>query len=220
MWELTDDAVTLRQTVAAITGRVDEPALLCAYGALAFAAGPEPVWALELQRVGSLEQALPEVRASLLTGTADPLIEAARQVPRRHWLDTVADEDHRYQALRSDAELDRTGHFPREALVAAHLDGRPDRWREVARRLAAGTAAPVEAVIRDVVARDSQTAPLRPPTPSLEPSPEHLPEPSAPPVPTPAAAPLEPADLGRNHIGPALVCRTVRAPLRGHSKIR
>ena len=150
VWALTDDAVLLRQVIAAVGDRIDEAALLCAYGALAFAAGPEPVWALELHRAGSLDAALPPVRDSLLTGSADPLIDAALQVPRRHWLDTLSDEDHRYQALRTDAELDRTGHFPREELVAAQLDGRPDRWREVVRRLAAGTAAPVEAVIRDV----------------------------------------------------------------------
>ncbi|NUR29037.1 MAG: hypothetical protein HOV83_24880 [Catenulispora sp.] len=150
VWDLIDDPVTLRQAVAAVSTRADEDTLVCAYGALAFAAGPEPVWALELQRAGSLEQALPAVRDSLLTGTADPLVDAARKVPRRHWLDAVGDEDRRYQALRTDAELDRIGHFPREALVAAHLDGHPERWRAVARRLAGGAAGPVEAVIREV----------------------------------------------------------------------
>ncbi|GAA1991733.1 hypothetical protein [Catenulispora subtropica] len=150
VWDMTDDPVTLRQVVLAVSGRVTTAALVCAYGALASAVGPEPVWALELQRTGSLEQALPAVRASQLTGTADPLVDAARQVPRRHWLDAVSDQDHRYQALRTDAELDRAGHFPREALVAAHLDGRPERWREVVRRLAGGAAGPVEAVIREV----------------------------------------------------------------------
>lgn len=150
MWALTDDAVALRQVIASVSGRIDEPALLCGYGALAFAAGPEPVWALELQRVGSLDAALPEVRASLLTGTAGPLVDAALRVPRRHWLDTLPEECHRFQALRTDAELDRTGRFPREELVAAHLDGRPDRWREVVRWLAAGVTVPVETVIRQV----------------------------------------------------------------------
>lgn len=45
--------------------------------------------------------------------------------------------------LRAEAELDRTGHFPLEALVAAHLDRRPERWAEVARQVAGGRM-PVE----------------------------------------------------------------------------
>ena len=82
----------------------------------------------------------------MATCTAEPLVEAARQTPRRHWTDALDPEAFGGQLLRAEAELDRTGHFPLEALVAARLDGRPERWREVARRLAAG-AVPVESVI-------------------------------------------------------------------------
>jgi hypothetical protein len=149
VWAMTDDPLMLREVAAAVLRKVDKAALTCTYGALAGAAGPEPVWALELDRVGSLDQALAPVQDSLLTGTAEPLIEAALEVPRKHWIDALSEEQFAYQLLRSEAELGRTGHFPLEALVAAHLDGRPERWGEVAWRLAEG-AAPVQAVIADV----------------------------------------------------------------------
>lgn len=145
-WSLTDAPNLVRHVVSATADRADPATLTCLYGALAEAAGPEPVWALELERTGTLDAALPQVRASMATCTAEPLVEAARQTPRRHWTDALDPEAFGGQLLRAEAELDRTGHFPLEALVAARLDGRPERWREVARRLAAG-AAPVESVI-------------------------------------------------------------------------
>jgi hypothetical protein len=150
VWAMTDDPPMLREVITAVTRRVDKDTLTCAYGALVAAAGPEPAWALELDRTGSLDQALAPVRASMLTGTAEPLVDAARGIPRKHWVDTLTDEHFAHQLLRSDAELDRTAHFPLEALVAAHLDGRPERWAEVAWRLAEGEA-PIGAVIDDVV---------------------------------------------------------------------
>ncbi|WP_194923349.1 hypothetical protein [Catenulispora pinisilvae] len=149
-WALTDAPGPLHELVLALfPDPVEPPMLTCMYAALAEAAGPEPVWALELRRVGTLEQAMPEVRASMAACSADPLIEAARQAPRRHWIDTLDDDGFGCQLLRTEAELDRVGHLPLEALVAEQLDGCPDRWRAVARRLAAG-AGPVESVIAEV----------------------------------------------------------------------
>ncbi len=40
---------------------------------LAEVAGPEAVWALELDRAGTLEEMAPEVRASMAVGTSEPL---------------------------------------------------------------------------------------------------------------------------------------------------
>jgi hypothetical protein len=156
-WDLTDRPSLLRQVVSAVLTRADPATLTCLYGALAEAAGPEPVWALELERTESLDAALPQVRDSMAACSAEPLVDAARQTPRRHWIDALEPEAFGGQLLRADAELDRVGHFPLEALVAAHLDGRPERWREVARRLAAG-AAPVTSVIAAVAALPAASA--------------------------------------------------------------
>ncbi|MBS2533375.1 hypothetical protein KGQ20_11385 [Catenulispora sp. NF23] len=151
-WSLTDAPGPLHELVLALFPDPVEPSMLtCMYAALAEAAGPEPVWALELRRAGTLEQAMPEVRASMAACSAAPLIEAARRTPRRHWIDTLDDDGFGCQLLRTEAELDRTGHLPLEALVAEQLDGRPDRWRAVARRLAAA-AGPVEAVMAEAAA--------------------------------------------------------------------
>jgi hypothetical protein len=150
-WSLIDAPELLRQVVVAALGRADQPTLTCLYGALAEAAGPEPVWVLDLERAGSLDAVLPPVRASMAACSAEPLVEAARQTPRRHWIDVLDPERFGCQGLRAEAELDRTGHFPLEALVATHLDGRADFWCELARRLAAG-ATPVESAIADVAA--------------------------------------------------------------------
>jgi len=156
-WSLLDAPELLRQVVVAALGRADQPTLTCLYGALAEAAGPEPVWALDLERAGSLDAVLPPVRASMALCSAEPLVEAARQTPRRHWIDVLDPEQFGCQGLRAEAELDRTGHFPLEGLVAAHLDGRADFWAELARRLAAG-AAPVEAAIAGVAALTAVSA--------------------------------------------------------------
>jgi hypothetical protein len=93
----------------------------------------------------------------MAAGCADPLLEAARQTPRRHWTEVLDPEQSGCQELRGEAELDRMGHFPLEALVAAHLDGRPERWGQVARRVAAG-AAPVGAVVAETAVLPAATA--------------------------------------------------------------
>ena len=150
-FSLIDAPDLLCLVVAGALDRADTATLTCLYGALAEAAGPEPVWALDLERAGSLDAMLPQVRASMAVGSAEPLLEAAKRTPRRHWIDVLDAEQFGCQGLRGEAELDRMGHFPLEARVAAHLDGRRECWAEVARRLAAG-AVPVEDVIAEVSA--------------------------------------------------------------------
>lgn len=147
-YSLIDAPDLLCLVVAGALDRAETATLTCLYGALAEAAGPEPVWALDLERAGSLDAMLPQVRASMAVGSAEPLLEAAKRTPRRHWIDVLDAEQFGCQGLRAEAELDRMGHFPLEARVAAHLDGRRERWAEVARRLAAG-AVPVEDVIAE-----------------------------------------------------------------------
>ncbi|WP_194925134.1 hypothetical protein [Catenulispora pinisilvae] len=74
---IASDATALHAALQAVLGAVDLGHLLLGYAALAAAAGPEPVWALELERVGSLARAIPEVRASMAAGSAAPLRAAA-----------------------------------------------------------------------------------------------------------------------------------------------
>ncbi|WP_370373871.1 hypothetical protein [Catenulispora sp. GP43] len=156
-WSLTDDPTLLHQVVAGLRDRAEPAVLTCLYGALAEVAGPEPVWALDLERAGSLDAVLPAVRASMAAGTAEPVVEAARRTPRRHWIDLLDPEEFGAQGLRTEEELDRTGHFPLEGLVAARLDGRPELWAEVAWRIATRRM-PVEAAIAAVGAQPAASA--------------------------------------------------------------
>ena len=71
------DATTMHTALHAVLGTVDLGHLLLGYAALAAVTGPEPVWALELERVGSLDRAIPEVRASMAAGSAALLTAAA-----------------------------------------------------------------------------------------------------------------------------------------------
>jgi hypothetical protein len=52
-----------------------------AYATLARTAGPEPVWALEQERVGTLSRMAEPVRASMSTGSVDPILAAADAAP-------------------------------------------------------------------------------------------------------------------------------------------
>jgi len=91
---------------------------IAAYARLAAAAGPEPVWALELERAGSLEKMHEAVRASMASHSDAPLIAAAAgiETPRP---ERIAEPwDAPFGPQRPDT-ADR---------VRAHLDGHPERW--------------------------------------------------------------------------------------------
>jgi hypothetical protein len=95
---------------------------IVAYARLAAAAGPEPVWALELERAGRLEHMHEAVRASMSEHSDAPLRAAASGVerPAPERVTVVWDAD--FQAVRPDT-ADR---------VRTHLDGRPERWLRLA----------------------------------------------------------------------------------------
>lgn len=107
---------------------------LLAYPRLARMAGPEAVWAVELEYCTRLEDMTPAVRASMETNSSAPLEQVAAgieapgrppepplQVPPAHW--------------------------PLEDAVHAHLDHRPERWR-VLIELAGTDPAPVAGLVR------------------------------------------------------------------------
>lgn len=91
---------------------------IVAYARLAEAAGPEPVWALELERAGSLERMHEAVRASMNEHSDEPLRAAAADVARPDPERVAGDWDVHFQQTRPDT-ADR---------VRRHLDGRPERW--------------------------------------------------------------------------------------------
>ena len=65
-----------------VNDRVRVPALRWAgYATLARTAGPEPVWALEKERVGALSRMAEPVRESMATGSVAPILAAAEAAP-------------------------------------------------------------------------------------------------------------------------------------------
>lgn len=95
---------------------------IVAYAHLAAAAGPEPVWALELERAGSLEQMHEAVRASMSAHSDEPLRVAASSIARPDPERVAAGWDADFHPSRPDT-ADR---------VRAHLDGHPELWLRLA----------------------------------------------------------------------------------------
>ncbi|WP_194893662.1 hypothetical protein [Catenulispora pinisilvae] len=101
-----------------------------AYVLLAEVAGVEAVWALELDRVGSLDYMADQVRESMATGDAAPLLAEAAAHPVS---ETIA--AYYAEPLRTEAALDRPPADPMTQLIRPRLDGRPDRWLALAGKL-------------------------------------------------------------------------------------
>ncbi|GAA1960849.1 hypothetical protein [Catenulispora subtropica] len=106
-------------TVLRRGGRVIETdRRIAAYARLAEAAGPEPVWALELERAGSLERMHDAVRASMAAHDDAPLQAAAAGVETRHPERVTRAWDAAFHPTRPDTA----------ERVRALLDGHPGRW--------------------------------------------------------------------------------------------
>ncbi|NUR26998.1 MAG: hypothetical protein HOV83_14340, partial [Catenulispora sp.] len=91
---------------------------IAAYARLAAAAGPEPVWALELERAGSLERMHAAVRASMAAHSDAPLQEAAAGVETPRPERVTEAWDAAFEPVRPDTA----------ERVRALLDGHPERW--------------------------------------------------------------------------------------------
>jgi hypothetical protein len=72
------EAAWARSVIAAAGPDLTPQTRLRAYVRLAEMSAPEVVWAVELTRAGTLSRMMPEVRASMAAGSADPLITAVR----------------------------------------------------------------------------------------------------------------------------------------------
>lgn len=106
----------------------DEPGRIAAYVMLADVAGVEAVWTVELNRAGSLEAMAAYVRASMASGSAEPLIEAAQASPIEDH--TEARRLRASRKSRTDGHLD---HLPDAFvdLIRSRLDGQTNRWLEL-----------------------------------------------------------------------------------------
>lgn len=125
-----DDPVWLLSVLRRCIDEFDEEGHIAACTLLAEVAGLEAVWALELDTEGSLDAMAPYVRATMATGDITPLIEAARELSSGQ---TEADAP--TAPSRTDEGLDQPLSQPLEDLIRAHLDGRTNRWLELADRI-------------------------------------------------------------------------------------
>lgn len=140
---LTQDAEFFISVLREAIDEFDEPEEMAAYMLLAEVAGVEAVWALDLDREGSLDVMDPHVRASMATGDAEPLLAAARAMAvdegtAESLADRASDTSSEPAAFawsRTEEELDHPLDRPLENLIRTHLDGRVDRWLELAELL-------------------------------------------------------------------------------------
>ncbi|GAA2042137.1 hypothetical protein GCM10009839_50970 [Catenulispora yoronensis] len=138
LWSATD-AEWVHEAVRQAAVRIEGPGLLSCYIRLAELAGLEPVWALELDRVGTLDRMHPAVRASMAAADAAPLITAAQFPPD--------DAPKPVPGRRTDTVVDDPLAWPLEDAVRATLDGRPERWRAVINALMSGADDPLPDVV-------------------------------------------------------------------------
>ncbi|GAA1961991.1 hypothetical protein [Catenulispora subtropica] len=107
----------------------DTTALL--FGRLAAEAGPEPVWDVATFLDGAVDAVDPMVRASMVQADAEPLLRAAEIAAARD-LPGVTIPDPRTDPVPHPDDPSR---WPLEDAVRRRLDGRPERWQAVVRRL-------------------------------------------------------------------------------------
>jgi len=75
---VADDPVLVHWVLRRVNSSLTEPAIRwAAYVTLALTTGPEPVWVLEQERAGALSRMVEPVRASMLAGAVDPILDAA-----------------------------------------------------------------------------------------------------------------------------------------------
>jgi hypothetical protein len=107
------------------------------YARVAELAGPEPVWAIELERVGALDRMMPAVRASMASGDMEPLARAVEETPLEVAPD--AGEDQWWSTPPG-------GRTP-DGIARPAFDGRPDRWLALAGLLRRNRLPPDDEVV-------------------------------------------------------------------------
>ncbi|MFL6115593.1 MAG: hypothetical protein ACJ786_30235, partial [Catenulispora sp.] len=100
------DVAWVRAMVRAAAPMLGDAARLLAYARLAEMSAAEVVWAVELERAGSLERMMPQVRESMLVGTVDALAAAVGGALTTEWVGRSQAVVAEMQRWRSDAALD------------------------------------------------------------------------------------------------------------------
>ncbi|MFD0637746.1 hypothetical protein ACFQ9X_45545 [Catenulispora yoronensis] len=117
------DPVLVHWLLKRLNSRLSLPALRWAgYATLARTAGPEPVWALEQERVGRLEKMAGPVRASMADGDIAPILAAAEAVPLTIGVPGTA--------MELGAPMIEP--WPYTDLISEHVEGNPRRLKAVA----------------------------------------------------------------------------------------
>ncbi|MFD0637569.1 hypothetical protein ACFQ9X_44400 [Catenulispora yoronensis] len=144
-----DDPEWILRVLRAANNEFDEPGRMAAYVLLAEVAGVEAVWALEQERVGTLADMEPSVRASMASGDAEPLIEAA-------WNSPIEMTDVPLAELASlEDALERPLVRPVVDLIRTVLDGHTERWLQLADLLMERPYATDEELITEIAARNA-----------------------------------------------------------------
>jgi hypothetical protein len=144
------DAAWVHDVIRRVAGRLDPSQLLNCYVHLADLAGVEPVWAVELARAGDAAAMHPAVRASVAAGDVGPLVSAAAREP---WVWPYDAPGPFPPGRRTDEVLDDPLAWPLEDAVRAHLDGRPESWRDLVRTLLAGADDALPSLVAACAAR-------------------------------------------------------------------
>lgn len=130
-----DDPARIARLLRAFPG-LDAAERVRLYARVAELAGPEPVWAIELERAGVLDAMMPAVRDSMASGEAAPLARAVEETP----LEVVSGPD-------EDPPWPSSGDRTPAAIAMSAFDGRPDRWLALAALLRRNRLPPDDAVV-------------------------------------------------------------------------
>lgn len=145
-----DDPAWILNVLRFAIDEFEEAGRIAAYALLAEVAGVEAVWAVELDVAGDLSSMAPYVRETMAVGNADPLIEAAKITPMKEKLKDEDDVELPAPAFsRTEDYLDHPLSRPLETLIRTRLDGRTNRWLELAELLQAKPEASDEELIAE-----------------------------------------------------------------------
>ncbi|NUR25788.1 MAG: hypothetical protein HOV83_08055, partial [Catenulispora sp.] len=158
------DATWVHEAVRQAAVRIEGPGLLACYARLAEMAGLEPVWALELDRVGRIERMDAAVRESMAVGDAGALLRGAGELaasagpggsaePARAVNASGSPVGEPVPGRRSDDVLDDPVAWPLEDAVRAGLDGRFEPWRVAVKTLMSGADDPLPDVVAACAAK-------------------------------------------------------------------